>query len=218
MPQNQAPNRTAWAKISKSLLFWVLMAIVFGALLGQILPSWAIVPFATFNDIFGKLLGFIVPLIIVGLVTPAIFELGSSGGKWVLVTVGLAYGSTLVAGFGTWGLAALLFPSLLSNQQVPDLAEPANAVASLMDPSFALDPVFGVMTALILAFLLGLGMSAVNATQMMDVFREFRTLVMKVITTVIVPLLPLHIFGIFMNMSKSGQFVVVIVAMAKVIV
>lgn len=218
MVNEQKEKVSFWKHMLRTLLFWVVLAIILGALLGQILPTWAIVPFATFNDIFGKFLSFVVPLIITGLVTPAIFDLGKSGGKWLLVTVVIAYSSTMVAGFGTWGIASLLYPSLLSGQQVPDLATPENAVASLMDPSFTIDPVFGVMTALVLAFVLGLGMTAARAEKLMNIFREFRELIMIVITKAIVPLLPLHVFGIFLNMSKSGQFVDVIVVMAKVIV
>ncbi|MDO5025181.1 MAG: dicarboxylate/amino acid:cation symporter [Trueperella sp.] len=203
--------------MTKTLLFWIVLAIVLGAILGQFLPSWLIVPFATFNDIFGKFLGFVVPLIITGLVTPAIFEMGRSGGKWLLVTVLTAYCSSLLAGFGTWALSAALYPTLLAGQQVPDLDAPENAVSSVLDSSFTMPPVFGVMTALILAFVLGLGMMATRAERMMNLFVEFREIVLVVITKAIVPLLPLHVFGIFLNMSKSGQFVDVIVAMAKVI-
>lgn len=214
--QQAQPN--LWKRMSKTLLFWVLVAIIAGAILGQFLPSWAVVPFATFNDIFGKYLNFVVPLIIIGLVTPAIFELGRSGGKWLIVTVMIAYGSTMVAGFGTWGIASMLFPWLLAGQKVPDLASPENAVSSIMDPTFSMPPAFGVMTALILAIVLGLGMAAVRANKMMAIFREFRELVMKVILKTIVPLLPLHIFGIFLNMSKSGQFAQVLVALGKIFI
>lgn len=214
--QQAQPN--LWKRMSKTLLFWVLVAIIAGAILGQFLPSWAVVPFATFNDIFGKYLNFVVPLIIIGLVTPAIFELGRSGGKWLIVTVMIAYSSTMVAGFGTWGIASMLFPWLLAGQKVPDLASPENAVSSIMDPTFSMPPAFGVMTALILAIVLGLGMAAVRANKMMAIFREFRELVMKVILKTIVPLLPLHIFGIFLNMSKSGQFAQVLVALGKIFI
>ncbi|XCB29191.1 cation:dicarboxylase symporter family transporter [Arcanobacterium hippocoleae] len=104
MNSTQKAPANFWKRMSKTLLFWVIIAIIAGAILGQFLPSWAVVPFATFNDIFGKYLNFVVPLIILGLVTPAIFELGRTGGKWLLVTVIIAYGSTMAAGFGTWGL------------------------------------------------------------------------------------------------------------------
>ncbi|MDY5584182.1 MAG: dicarboxylate/amino acid:cation symporter [Arcanobacterium sp.] len=216
MSDNPVAPARKFPKVFQTLLFWVIVAIIAGSLLGLVLPSWAIVPFATFNDLFGKFLSFVVPLIILGLVTPAIFELGRSGGKWLLVTVGIAYGSTLFAGFGTWALSAAIFPSLLAGQQAPDLAAPENAVSSLLDAGFTMPPVFGVMTALVLSFVLGLGMSAVKAQKMMEIFQEFRRLMLLVITKIIVPLLPVHIFGIFLNMSKSGQFAEVLVALGKV--
>ncbi|WP_216402836.1 dicarboxylate/amino acid:cation symporter [Arcanobacterium phocae] len=204
-------------RLLSNLLIWIVIAIVLGAVLGKVLPEIAIVPFATFNDIFGKFLGFVVPLIIVGLVTPAIADLGKSGGRWVALTVGLGYLSTIIAGLGTWGLATIIYPSLLADQHVPDLAEPKNAVASIMDEAFTLPPVFGVLTALILAFLIGFGTVAANAHKMIDLLSEFRSVVNVIISRSIVPLLPVHVFGIFLNMSKSGQFETVIVAMAKVI-
>ncbi|QJC22651.1 dicarboxylate/amino acid:cation symporter [Arcanobacterium buesumense] len=204
-------------RLLSNLLVWIVIAIICGAILGKVLPEVAIIPFATFNDIFGKFLGFVVPLIIVGLVTPAIADLGKSGGRWVILTVALGYISTITAGLSTWGLATVFFPSLLANQKVPDLAEPENAVASLMDAGFTLPPVFGVLTALILAFLVGFGAVAANANKIIELFSEFRRIINLIIRRSIVPLLPLHVFGIFLNMSKSGQFETVIVAMAKVI-
>ena len=98
--------------VFKQLLFWVLVAILAGALIGLIpgLPKGFIAPFATFNDIFGKFLSFCIPLIILGLVGPALADLGRGAGKWLLLTVGIAYGSTLFAGFGTYGIASVVFP------------------------------------------------------------------------------------------------------------
>lgn len=109
------------------------------------------------------------------------------------------------------------FPLATSRPKVPDLAAPENAVPSLMDATFTLPPVFGVLTALILAFLLGFGAVAADAKKLMSLMQEFREVIYIVIKRSIVPLLPLHVFGIFLNMSKSGQFETVIVAMAKVI-
>lgn len=215
--ENRKRVTMTWARLKTNLLFWIVIAIIAGALLGQILPNWAIVPFATFNDLFGKFLNFAVPLIIVGLVTPAIYELGAKGGKWVGITVLVGYISTMIAGFGTWGLASLIYPHLLSSNDTTDVAEPGNAVASLLDPSFTVPPVFGVMTALVLAFVVGFGMIAVKSNNMADVLNEFRDVMLKVISKAIVPLLPLYIFGTFLNMSKSGQFVEVISVMVKVI-
>lgn len=206
-------------KIRSSLLFWVLIAIIAGGLIGAIphLPSQVVVPFATFNDIFGKFLSFCVPLIIVGLVGPALADLGKGAGKWLLLTVGLAYGSTLIAGFGTYAVTSGVFRYLLAGDSAPELAEPQNSVASIFGDNLTINQVFDVTTALILAFVLGITIAAIGAPTLHRAYSEFRDMVMLLIKKAIVPLLPLFIFGTFLNMSYSGQIAVVIRVMIKVI-
>ena len=204
--------------VFKQLLFWVLVAIVAGALIGMIpgLPKGFISPFATFNDIFGKFLSFCIPLIILGLVGPALADLGRGAGKWLLATVAIAYGSTLFAGFGTYGIASVVFPRILT-ESAPELKEPKNAVASLLGDNLNITPVLDVTGALILAFILGICMAALNTPTLHRAYAEFRDITMLMIKRAIVPLLPLFIFGTFLNMSYSGQIALVIKVMIKVI-
>ncbi|HBG80201.1 MAG TPA: sodium:proton antiporter, partial [Porphyromonadaceae bacterium] len=83
-------------KLSKiPLLGRVVIAIIMGIILGQFVPMWFARIFATFNDLFGNFLSFIIPLIILGLVAPAIGELGKGAGKLLLITTVIAYMSTL---------------------------------------------------------------------------------------------------------------------------
>ena len=91
----------------------IVVAIALGILLGSVLPTWATRIFVTFNDIFGQFLSFSIPLIIVGLITPAIGELGRGAGKWLALTAGLAYASTLIAGFMGLGASLLVLPRVL---------------------------------------------------------------------------------------------------------
>lgn len=205
-------------KVTHSLLFWVIIAIIAGIVCGQIMPALFVGVFATFNDVFGKFLGFAVPLIIMGLIAPAIAELGKSAGKWVLITVAIAYGSTLFAGFATYFIASSLLPGMLQGQVMMDLAAPENAIASFLGGGLEIPAPFGVMTALVMAFVVGIGMAVLKTPTMQTAFNEFREIIMLMIKRVIVPLLPLHIFGIFMNMTKSGQIVTVITAMFKVVI
>lgn len=204
--------------VFKQLLFWVLVAILAGALIGLIpgLPKGFIAPFATFNDIFGKFLSFCIPLIILGLVGPALADLGRGAGKWLLLTVGIAYGSTLFAGFGTYGIASLVFPRILT-ESAPELKEPKNAVSSLLGDNLNIAPVLDVTGALILAFILGICMAALNTPTLHRAYGEFREITMLMIKRAIVPLLPLFIFGTFLNMSYSGQIALVVKVMIKVI-
>lgn len=212
-------------KIFGSLLFWVIVAIIAGGLIGQIpnLPSGTVVPFATFNDIFGKFLGFCVPLIIVGLIGPALADLGRGAGKWLLITVGIAYASTLFAGFGTFAVSKAVFPWLLKGDVAPELKEPANAVSSLLvdakgESMLSITPIFDVTTALVLAFVLGIAMAALGTPTLHKAFNELRDITMLLIKKAIVPVLPLYIFGTFLNMSYSGEIVLVIRLMIKVII
>lgn len=205
-------------KLVRSLLFWVIVAILAGIVLGMVMPNWFVGIFATFNDVFGKFLGFAVPLIILGLIAPAIAELGKSAGKWVIITVAIAYGSTLFAGFATYFICRGLFPSMLAGQMMVDLVAPENAVASFLGGNLDIPAPFGVMTALVLAFVIGIGMALLNTPTLHNGFQEFREIIMLMIRRIIVPLLPVHVFGIFMNMTKSGQIAAVIAAMLKVVI
>ena len=81
------------------LLPRILIAIALGIVCGLFFPESVARVFVTFNGLFGNFLSFIIPLIIVALITPAISELGRGAGKWLGITAGIAYGSTLFAGF-----------------------------------------------------------------------------------------------------------------------
>ena len=58
--------------IKISLLTKVVIAIAAGVLFGQFLPESIERLFVTFNSLLGNFLSFAIPLIIIGLVTPAI--------------------------------------------------------------------------------------------------------------------------------------------------
>ena len=80
--------------------------------------------FATFSDLFSQFLSFSIPLIIIGLVTPAIADLGRGAGKWLGITTALAYASTLFAGFLTFVVCAATFPRLLAGTSLADVSKP----------------------------------------------------------------------------------------------
>lgn len=198
------------------LLVKVLIAIVLGIGLGSVLPEFVVRVFVTFNSVFGNFLGFIIPLLIIGLITPAIDELGRGAGKWLAITAGLAYASTVLAGLFSWGTSMLVWPRLLAGTDITELADPESGLAV---PFFTIDmpPMFGVMSALVFAFVVGVALTAFDAPALHQVFSDFREVINIVIRVVIVPLLPLYIFGIFLNMTFAGQVWDVITAFAGVV-
>ena len=202
---------------SLGLLPKILIAIVLGIVCGLFFPEWLTRAFVTFNGLFGNFLSFIIPLIIVGLITPAIAELGKGAGKWLAVTAAIAYGSTLFAGFLGFATSMAVFPTILAGKTAQSVTNPEDA---LLAPYFTVEmpPLMGVMTALILAFVVGVGLTLVDGDVVKRGFAEFRGIVNKVIAGVLIPLLPLYIFGVFLNMTAAGQVWNVITTFLGVIV
>lgn len=205
-------------KIRVSLLGKVVIAIAGGILFGQFLPAPVVRIFVTFNSLFGNFLSFSIPLIILGLVVPAIGELGKGAGRLLLITTLIAYGSTLFSGFFTYFSGTLVFPQILTvDTELAAMDHPEQfMLTSYFDIS--MPPLMDIMTALLLSFVLGLGISVIRGTALRDFFIDFREIVNKLIESVIIPLLPLHIFGIFLNMTVSGKVVEIMAMFVKVIV
>lgn len=185
------------------LLARIIIAIVLGILLGNVLPLPVVRFFSTFNSIFSNFLQFLIPLIIIGLVTPAIAEIGKGAGKLLLITALIAYGDTVFSGLFSYFTSSNVFPSLIQNQHHLDALTEAPKVL----PFFTINipPMVDVMTALVFSFTLGLGMAFFNSTILRNVFHEFREIIVKTIEVVILPLLPVYIFGIFLDMTHTGQ-------------
>ena len=68
-------------KIKIGLLPRIIIAIILGIAIGTVFPAPLVRIFVTFNGIFSEFLNFSIPLIIVGLVTVAIADIGKGAGK-----------------------------------------------------------------------------------------------------------------------------------------
>ena len=202
-------------KIRFGLLSRIIVAIALGVALGGVLPEWMVRVFLTFNGVFSQFLGFAIPLIIVGMVIPAIGEIGRGAGRMLAITVALAYGSTIVAGLASYFTGALSFPSLISSQVKLDAAAEAIKIA----PFFTMDipPLMSVMTALVLAFVVGLGLAYIKGDTLRRAAKEFEEIITMAISSVIIPLLPLYIFGIFLDMTAAGEVYRVLTVFIKII-
>ena len=196
------------------LLPRIVIAIVIGVLLGNVLPEAWVRIFVTFNDLFSQFLGFLIPLIIIGLVTPAIADIGHSAGRLLLLTVGLAYADTIVAGLLAFATGTMFFPMLIDTE-VSMAVEKADA----LQPYFQLQipAILDVMAALVSSFVVGIGIAYTDSPTLKKGFTEFRTIIEKTIQVVIIPLLPLYIFGIFLGMTFTGEAYHIIVVFAKII-
>ena len=202
-------------KLHVGLLPRIVIAIILGILFGNFLPAPLVRLFVTFNGIFSEFLNFSIPLIIVGLVTVAIADIGRGAGRMLLVTALIAYGATLFSGFLSYFTGITIFPSLIT-PGIP-LEEVSEAQGILPYFSVAIPPLMNVMTALVLAFTLGLGLAGLQDNALKNAARDFQEIIVKMIGAVILPLLPIYIFGIFLNMTHSGQVFGILTVFIKII-
>ena len=202
-------------KLHIGLLPRIIIAIALGILLGNFLPGGMVRFFVTFNGIFSEFLNFSIPLIIVGLVTVAFADIGKGAGKLLLITALIAYGATLFSGFLSYFTGVTVFPYLIESG-VP-LEEVSEAQGILPFFSVAIPPLMNVMTALVLAFMLGLGLAQLKNDTLKNAARDFQEIIIRMISAVILPLLPIYIFGIFLNMTHSGQVFSVLMVFIKII-
>ncbi|SMG18492.1 Na+/H+-dicarboxylate symporter [Corynebacterium pollutisoli] len=203
-------------RLSSSLLFRVIVAIILGIICSLFFPDWLARVFVTFNSLFGGFLGFFVPVLIFALITPAIAGLGRGAGKWLGITTGIAYLSTILSGLLAYAVSLAVYPWLLADQgdvAVSDIDEGGLA------PYFAIEitPPFEVLTALLLAFAVGLAMTTVKSDTLYKGSRDLERVVMKVITAFIIPLLPVFIFGMFLSLGMNGNLMDTMIAFGKVL-
>lgn len=204
-------------KFKPGLLAKVIIAIVAGIVASLFFPMWATRIFVTITGIFSSFLSFIIPLIILGLVAPGIADLGKGAGKLLGITALIAYGSTVLAGFFSYFTTRWSLPMLLSAQE---LTEGSNlSFVETITSFFIIDmpPLMSVTTSLILAFVIGLGVAAIDGDKTKILLKEFREIIILVIEKAIIPLLPVYIFGIFLKIGAEGQVALVLGLFFKVI-
>lgn len=190
-------------KMKLGLIPKIIIGIILGVFIGKFFPEGFVRIFVTFSSIFGNFLGFIVPLLILGFVTAGIAELGTGAGKLLGITVGIAYGFTLISGVFAYGVGTTLLPNIITSDAAKNIATSGESLEHFF--TIEMPPVMGITSALVLSFILGLGIAATKSEGLKKIAFEFQNIISKTIESVIIPLLPIHIMGIFANMTASGQ-------------
>ena len=204
------------------LLPKLIIAIVLGIVVGFVAQNMGsageiiIRLGATYNSIFGNFISFCIPLIIIGFVAPGIADLGAGAGKILAITTGVAYLSTIIAGSLAYVVDITLFPHLVDAGMFTTEAE--NAEETVVSSLFTIDmpAIMGVMSALLIAFILGLGMAVIKNGTLKAVMEEFGEIVGKLVASIIIPLLPFHVYGIFAKLAYAGTIVELMTSFVKV--
>ncbi len=199
------------------LIIGIVLGIIIGSISNSVGTEVPVKILATYNGIFSQFLNFTIPLIIIGFIVPGIADLGNGAGKTLASTAGIAYLSTICAGTLAFLTATFLFPIILTDgsafQNVFD-----NPEHTTLSGYFTVEmpAIMGVMSALIFAFVLGLGIAVTKADGLKKIFNEFQEIISKVIANIIIPLLPIHVMGIFCNLTYAGTVAVIMSTFAKV--
>ncbi len=189
------------------IIVQILLAIAIGALLGRILPDAGIRCLATFKAIVAQLVKFLVPLIILGFVTPAIADAGRSAGRLLLVTVALAYASTLFAGYFAFFSGKTLLPMIIGGGLDISSASTAKTFAPYF--KIPIPPLADIVTSLVFSFIVGLGIVARRSQLLLEASHQFRDIMTWSMANFFVPILPPYVLCVIAETMASGQLAVI---------
>lgn len=183
-----------------SLIIKLLAGLVIGALLGFVVNEPIMDVVVSVRHILGQIIFFLVPLVIVGFITPAIVRLGSNASKILVAAVALAYASSLGAALFSMVSGYVVIPHL-------SIATEAESLRKLPEMVFRLDipPLFSVMSALITALFLGLGIAWTRAQTLTALFDEFEKVISWLVLHVLIPILPFFVGLSFMGLAYEGS-------------
>jgi len=183
------------------LILKLIAGIVLGTLLGLYAPEALTQILLTFKVLFGQLLFFTIPLLILFFITSGIAGLPQNSGKLLGRTLGTAYLSTILAGIVAFLVASIVVPWIAEGG-----ATGADAGGTPLQPFFEIEipPLFGVMTALATAFIFGLGIAATGAETLKKLSDQGRDVIQVLLVKIIIPLLPFYIAGVFAEMATAG--------------
>lgn len=183
-----------------SMILKLLAGLILGALLGFVVNEPIMVVVVSIRHILGQIIFFLVPLVIVGFITPAIIRLGQNASKILIFAVLLAYCSSV---------GAALFSMISGYVVIPHLsiATETDALRHVPDMVFRLDipPLFSVMSALITALFLGLGIAWTKSQTLSSLFNEFEKVITWLVTHVLIPILPYFVGFCFMGLAYEGS-------------
>jgi Na+/H+-dicarboxylate symporter len=186
-------------KFFNNTIVQLLIAVILGIVAGFYVEGTILSAIVSLKHVTGQVIFFLVPLIILGFIAPSIAHLRSNASKMLLFAFGIAYLSSVGASF---------FGAAVGYQVIPhlDIASDANALKALPENMLKIDipPVMNVMTALVLAALIGLATAWVKSDEFVRLLDTFQKMVLELVKKVLLPVLPVFIFSNFCILSYQG--------------
>ncbi|EEB36154.1 transporter, dicarboxylate/amino acid:cation Na+/H+ symporter family protein [Anaerococcus hydrogenalis DSM 7454] len=182
-----------------SLVFKLVMGIIAGILIGNISNEPAILVVSSIKTILGDLIGYIVPLIILGFVTPAIVSLKENAGKILTVTLLICYISSVGAGAFSFLAGKAIIPHLNIASNVAGAKEIPESIFKL-----TIDPIMPVMTALVTSIIFGIAVILTKSQTWENLLLELNKIVLKIVDVVVINMLPFYIASTFAVLAYEG--------------
>ena len=203
-------------KKNTSLILKIFLALLIGISLGLLCKyiniDFPIRILSTFSELFGSFLSFIIPLIMIGFIVPGRASLGNNSGKALLITTVLAYISTLGAGFLAFIVGSNILPKFLKTNTL--VLASGNDISSLF--TIDISPMMSVTSALIFSFIMGISLSKIKNSSILNLFNEFNVIVLNITSKALIPIVPFYIGSIFAKLSFSGEIFTTIKSFAIV--
>lgn len=200
------------SKFFDSLVVKLVIGIVAGILIGSLANEGLIVVIHTIKSIFGDLIGYIVPLIVLGFVTPAIVSLKENAGKILSVTLLICYLSSVGAALLSWLAGRAIIPHL----NIASATSAGNAIPESLF-KLSISPIMPVMTALVTSILIGLAVLWTKSETWEKLLMEFNNIVLEIVNKVIIRILPFYIATTFAELSYEGVIINELPVFLKVI-
>lgn len=196
------------------LLIKIALAIVLGIVIGVYFPPEIATTCIEISNFLQKLISFLVPLIVIGFVVSGISSLKNSSGKLLGLTVAVSYTFMVICAVGGYFVTKQVFPMLLAGQNM-DLS----GFDFKYNPYFNINipPLMDVTTAIVLAFIIGVGISKIKGNFLRNFFDEFHDIIELTVQKVMIPMIPFYIVGVFVKMSSKGKIVDILFNFSKLI-
>ena len=187
-------------KFFTSTIVQLLAGVIAGILLGTVANEQAMYVVVSVKHILGQLIFFMVPLIILGFVAPSIARLKNNVGGMLGIALLLAYTSSVAGG---------LFAAFVGYEAIPFLHvdTAGSTLKEIPAMLFQLDipPVMSVISALVLALMLGISAVWIRSSVVQDLLESFQQMILLLVTRVLIPVLPFFIAANFCVLSYEGS-------------
>ncbi|MDO4594035.1 MAG: cation:dicarboxylase symporter family transporter [Tissierellia bacterium] len=200
-------------KFTQSLVFKLLLGIIIGIVIGLVSNETFMTIIVPIRNILSSFITYMVPLIILGFITPAIVSLKEDIGKVLGVTLLICYISSVGAAVFSMVSGYTIIPHL-------DIANNVGAGRKLPESPFELtiDPIFPTMTALITAILVGIATLSTKSTTWENLLKELNNIVMWIVEKIVITLLPIYIATTFATLAYEGAILHELPIFLKIII